>query len=185
MESSATTETEQRRLRSDTRGLPRTAEELVALFKRVVELPGIQKIEVTPAQVLVQRLVADGESVIPEPEEENESLDPAFILSLIEKNGGLVALEFDPARHPYISLLEATSKISAQKLRPTFIVVSPGGWLGAFLGLPEGEFEPDTCFGMKVIYTANEIFEEKLLVLGGPSNLLTDVSYGVVIDMGG
>lgn len=183
MESSATTENG-RRLRSDTRALPRTAEELVALFKRVIELPDLQKVEVTPTQVLVQRLVSDDESVIPEPEDARDEADPEFILKTIEKSGGLVELEFDPNRHPYISLLDATGKISAKKFRPSYVIAPAGGWLGAFLGLPEGA-EPETCFGMKVIYTGSDLFEDKLLVLGGPSNLLTDVAYGVVIDMGG
>jgi hypothetical protein len=183
MESSATTETE-RRLRSDTRTLPRSPEELVALFKRLIELPGIQKVEVTPQNITVQRLISDQEQVIPEVGEgEAAEVDPIFLPTAISKNEALVELSFDPERHPYHALLGATDMIHEKKLRPSFIVAPEGEWLGAYLGLPEGTV-PESCFGMRVIYTRDDAFEDKLLVLGGLSNLLTDVSIGVAINLG-
>lgn len=183
MESSATPESGSRRLRSDTRPLPRSADELVALFKRVIELPGIQKIEISQTQFVVARMVGDGELVVPDPGEQVE-VDAGFVLQRITEQDGLVELAFDPTRHPYLSLLEATAMVNGQRLRPTHLIAPEGEWLAAFLGLPE-DATPESCFGMKVLYTKSESFENKILVLGGPTNLLTDVSYGVAIDMGG
>lgn len=183
MESSVTTETE-RRLRSDVRALPRSPEELVGLFKRLIELPGIQKVEVTPQNITVQRLISDQEAVIPEAGEgEAAEVDVSFLLTSITKTEMLVELPFDPERHPYHALLGATAHIHEKKFRPSFLVAPEGEWLGAYLGLPEGTV-PESCFGMRVIYTRDDAFEDKLLVLGGPTNLLTDVSIGVAINLG-
>lgn len=183
MESSATTETE-RRLRSDVRTLPRSPEELVLLFKRLIELPGIQRVEVTPQNIIVQRLISDNEQVIPDAGEgESTEIDIGFLLTSISKNEALIELPFEPDRHPYHALLSATAHIHDKKLRPCFLIAPEGEWLGAYLGLPEGAV-PESCFGMRVVYTRDEAFEDKLLVLGGPSNLLTDVSIGVAINLG-
>lgn len=181
MESSVTSESS-RRLRSEARSLPRSADELVALFRRVIELPRLQVIEVTGDKFTVSRLVAEGEAVIPE-EHDVVEVDADFVIRKVQEASGLVELPFEPQRHPHMALLEATEMVVKQRLRPTFLIAPEGEWLSAFLGLPEGAI-PESCFGMRVIYTENELFENKVLVLGGTTNLLTDVSYGVVIDMG-
>ncbi len=183
MESSTTTESE-RRVRSASRMLPKSPEGLVNLFKKVVDLPGLHSVEITGTAFTVQRLVGDDEPVFPTEEATDDSaLDLSFILSNLQARDRLVELDFSPDRHPYLSLLEATAKITEQKVRPTHLVVAEGPWLGAFLGV-EGGKPLETCFGMKVIYTRSETFEDKILVLGGATNLLTDVIYGVAIDMG-
>lgn len=173
----------ERRIRSESRMLPKSLESLVNLFKQVVELPNLHSIEVTGTAFTVQRIVGDGEEVIPTVDADDSVLDPAFILSTLQARDRLVELDFDPQRHPYHALLLATHTISALHLRPTFLVVAEGPWLQAFLGLSSDE-ALDTCLGMKVIYTRSETFEDKILILGGATNLLTDATYGVAIDMG-
>jgi hypothetical protein len=182
MESSSEVAETERRLRTDQRVLPRTPEELVDLFKRTIDLPGLQKIEVTPTQFVVQRMVSDGEAVIPSGEE-SSAVDPTFLLTTLQKGNALHVLPFAPDRHPHMSLLEATDYVTGLRLRPTFLIAPEGEWLGAFLGLDE-KAVPSSCFGMKVIYTRDESFADKILVLGGPTTLLTDVACGVVIDIG-
>ena len=180
MESSAAAEA--RRLRMHVQPLPRTIEEIVALFKRVVELPHTHEIKLTPAEFSVQRMVADGESVVPSSEDEVAEIDPADLLTALEKSDALHQLKFDPERHPYQALEFATRMITSFRLRPSHIVAPSGEWLSAFLDLTDPR--PERVFGMQVVYTDKAIFEDKILVVGGPTTMLIDASVGVIINMG-
>lgn len=179
MESSAAQD-ESRRLRAHTQPLPRTLEEIVALFKRVIELPDTREIRITPTEFVVQRVVADGEPVIPS--NDVQQVDVPFILERLEGGGQLSSLPFDPERHPYLSLELATRTLSAYRVKPTFIVAADGETLSSFLALDD--VTPKTVFGMNVIYYENQMLEDKVLVLGGPTSLLTDVTHGIIIDIG-
>lgn len=179
MESAATDEA--RRLRTHTQPLPRTVEEIVALFKRVIELPDTYEIRITTAEFSVQRMVADGESVIPVLEAPQQ-VDAAFVLERVEASGNLSSLPFDPDRHPYLSLELATRMLGAYRVKPTFMVAQTGESLSSFLALEEAR--PSSVFGMPVVYSDTPSFEDKLVVLGGPTALLTDVTHAIIIDMG-
>lgn len=178
---SAVAPDEGRRLRTHAQPLPRTIEEIVALFKRVIELPDTQEIRITPAEFSVQRLVADGESVIPSVEVA-QHVDAAFVLERVEASGNLSSLSFDPQRHPYLSLELATRTLSAYRVKPTFLAAQRAEDLSAFLALEDPR--PQSVFGMPVIYSDTPSFEDKLVVMGGPTNLLADVTHAIIIDMG-
>lgn len=176
MESSAAQD-EGKRLRMHTQPLPRTLEEIVALFKRVVELPDTHEIRVTPSEFFVQRMVRDGEDIIPRLDVPQE-VDLPFILSRID----IKPLPFDPSRHPYLSLELATRMLTSLRVKPTFIAAQSGEMLSAFLALDD--MEPTTIFGMNVIYSDSELLEDKIVVFGGTSSLLTDLTHGIIIHMG-
>lgn len=179
MESAATEEA--KRLRTHTQPLPRTVEEIVALFKRVIELPDTYEIRVTTNEFSVQRMVADGEPVLPSVVDAQQ-VDVAFVLERVESAGNLSSLPFDPERHPYLSLELATRMLGAYRVKPTFLVAQTGDSLSSFLALEEGK--PQGVFGMPAIYSDTPAFEDKLVVLGGPTALLTDVTHAIIIDMG-
>lgn len=179
MESAATEEA--KRLRTHTQPLPRTVEEIVALFKRVIELPDTYEIRITTNEFSVQRMVADGEQVLSSVVDAQQ-VDPTFVLERVESSGNLSSLPFDPERHPYLSLELATRMLGAYRMKPTFLVAQTGDSLSSFLALDEGK--PQSIFGMPVIYSDTPVFEDKLVVLGGPTALLTDVTHAIIIDMG-
>lgn len=174
---SSTAPDEARQLRTHIQPLPRTVDEIVALFKRVVLLPDTQEVRVTPEEFSVRRVVAEGDDVIPKLEGPQQ-VDLEFVLKRVD----LSSLPFDPGRHPYMSLEKATRMLMAYRVKPTFVVAESGEMLSAFLALDDPR--PTNLFGMPVVYDNHEMFEDKVLILGGSTPLLTDVTHGIIIDMG-
>lgn len=94
----------------------------------------------------------------------------------------LVELEFQPDNHPYLQLYDATRRLVDRGLTVTAILAPDPDTLSAFLGLEEEE--PEAVFGIRVIYMHSEKYPDKLVVVGGPTSYLLDLSNGVVIDIG-
>lgn len=180
MESS--TPPEERQLRSETRPLPKTNENLLLLVRGLVDLPLVTNITLSPTGVSITRHVLPGEPVIPASLASDALPDVEFVMKLLGERNGLEQLPFNPSRHPFHALLEASRMISARYMRPTHIIAPDEEALGAFLGLPEGASVKEV-FGLSVIYTANASFAESLMMIGSTSALVTDAYMGVAIPL--
>jgi hypothetical protein len=179
MESSTTDD--DRALKSERLPVPRTAEGLVTLLKRLITLPNTQSILIEATEVTVERRVAEGEDVVPKPGEDMTP-DVLFLLTLLERKQGLLELPFQPDRHPYLALFEATQLIASRDFRPTHLVAPDASWLEAFLGLDEGR-APQTVYGMRVHYAGEANLEERILVVGGSSSFFSDSEIGIAIPL--
>jgi hypothetical protein len=165
--------------RTHTEPLPRSLEELVALFKKAIQLPHVEEVRVTSKTFELRRLVADREEVFPKDTEVLDEFDPEFVLSHIE----LDELPFDPERHPYHNAEIAMRMITSRGYQPRFLVAPEGPWVAAYFDLPE-EPPPTHVFGMKVIHDTSDAYHEKLVVIGCNGPYITDAVYGVIIDIG-
>jgi hypothetical protein len=165
--------------RTHTEPLPRSLEELVQLFKLGISLPDVEEIRVTASEFHIRRVVEDGQVVLPKESGLDEALDPDFVLGRIE----LEELPFVPEAHPYRNIEAAMRQVMVRGLRPGFLFAPEGPWLSAYLDLPE---TPPIAhvFGMRVVYSHLETYQEKFVVVGGPTQYLTDASFGAIIDMG-
>lgn len=163
--------------KTQTEPLPRSVEDLVAFFKSVIVLPCLEEIRVTPKSVSVRRLVEEGEPVLPRRSEERP--DPPFVLGRLE----LDHLPFDPEAHPLLSLLDAMGRVTDRNLRPSHLLAPEGPWVAAYVGLP-GDEPPSHLYGMEVLCSSADEFEEKMVVVGTSTGYLEDARFGVVIDMG-
>jgi hypothetical protein len=165
--------------RTHTEPLPRSIEELIRRFKQAISLSGVEEVKITPAEFSVRRLVEDGVDVLPKESGVEELPDPEFVLERLD----LEELPFDPGGLPTVQLVSATQRISSRRMNPVAIFAPEGPWISAFFGLPEDT--PLThLFGMRVIYSASETCQEKLVAVGSPTHYLTDATYGVIIDIG-
>jgi len=168
------------KLRVHNEPLPKGVERVVSLFKRVMQLSGIQKVEVTPEEFIVSRLMEDEDDspVLPKTETKID-VDLEFLMGKIR----LLTQEFKPDSHPYLNLGLATKTISNERLRVCGILAPAGDIFADYFGIEEHS-QPDTFLGMNVSYHENEKYPDKLLVLGGPTIYFNDATFGVIIDMG-
>lgn len=160
--------------------LPASVEKVVAMFKRVLQLPNVQEIRVTPNTFEVTRLLEPTEtSVMPEPES-IQDIDFDFLLSNLRV---LEEVSFSPDNHPYIDLVKATQKINSQKLVVSAMAAPTPEVLCAFFGLDD---DPTLThvLGIPVIFHRDSRYPMKLVILGGSTNYISDASTGVIIDMG-
>jgi len=166
-------------LRSHSEPLPRGNDQLVALFKRVVQLPDVMEIRVTPKEFMVLRNMKDDSPVVPKTETTVDA-DIEYVLAQTE----LSEPEFDPRRHPYVALADATAQLSKRRLQVCGIVAPEGSLLADYFGLPEDEV-PETFMGIRVIYhSLEEKYPDKIVVFGGPTVYFNDATHGIIIDTG-
>lgn len=166
-------------VRSKTLPLPRTKEQLLELLKRVLDLSELREITVTEQSVTVSRRVPGNAPVVP-PTDDDETVDGEFALHHLADN--LDEYPFAPEEHPLFILRDVMARITNRGLRPNWVLAPAGGWLEAYLGLPE---EPPAThvFGMRVVLLRDQKYG-KLVVVGSPTNYLSDASYGVIVEMG-
>lgn len=168
------------KLRTHSEPLPRSIDLIVALFKRVVQLPQVQEIRVTPEEFYVSRLMDnDEEPVVPKTETKIDA-DVEYVLAKTE----LYEAPFDPTKHPYIALAEATERLTRDRLRVCGIMAPKGSLFADYFGLDE-DVVPEAFMGIRVIYHGlEEKFPDKIVVFGGPTVYFNDATHGVIIDTG-
>lgn len=169
------------KLRTHSEPLPRSIDQIIALFKRVVQLPNVMEIRVTPEEFAVSREMDedDDQQVVPKTETKIDA-DVEYVLAKTE----LVESVFDPAQHPYVALAEATAKLTRDRLRVCGIMAPKGPLFADYFGLPEDEL-PEAFMGIRVIYhSLTDKFPDKIVVFGGPTIYFNDATHGVIIDTG-
>ncbi len=169
--------------RTHTEPFPRSVEELVALFKKVVTLPDVEEINVTSEGFRVRRLVGEDEDVIPRKGKLDEHLDPDFVLNQLALNDALVELPFVPDAHPYHNMEAAMQMLTDRDVRPAFFFAPEGPWVAAYFDLDKDP-PPTHVLGLRIVYSKSETYREKFVVVGSSSGYLSDSSFGVIIDMG-
>lgn len=168
-------------IKRHTEALPETRDQLLKRMALIFSLPNVQKVTVDNKEIEVLRQCRESEPVIPGSIPDSV-VDVADLLKRIEK----VDHPFDPEEHPYYVLEQAMRDITSRKLSVTHAVAPSGDWLAAWLGV-NFEIRPgDRVFGMTVAYTEAELMSGKVVLLGSsnPAAPLSDVSYGVIIEMG-
>lgn len=172
-------------IRTETRALPREADGVVAFFKRVIRLPRVTEIRVTPDEFAVSRDMEGAGAVIPEIGAELETQELEDLEFVLEKTSEqLEELAFDAERNPYFALLEATSLLSAARLTICGLLAPRGTLLADYFGLDENA-EPETLFGIRVLYhDLGERYPDKIVVFGGPTIYFNDATRGVILDTG-
>ncbi len=150
--------------------LPASREAIISTVKRMLDLSGVKKIEITSRRLAMTRAVRENEPIFPE---SDVPADPAFLLPRLD------LVEIASAGHPFLTLERATATLGARGLKVAAIFAPRGLLLGAFLGRDD---EPKTVFGYDVVYTESPTFENKLLVVGGATAWVSDASHAVVID---
>ena len=168
------------KLRTHRQALPRGVDALLRLFKRAIQLSAVEEIKVTPEVFSVTRVMdeADPGEVFPK-ESADDDADPLYLLSKVE----LENAPFDPEQHPFLALVAATRALGKTSSRVAAILAPDDGSFAAYFGL-EADERPELFLGMRVIYNQDEKYSDKLVVLGGPTAYLADVTNGVIIDMG-
>jgi len=153
----------------------------MAYLKKVLVLPSVQKVEVTPSQISVFREVREGEAVVPGGDVAEVEVDIGDLIRSIE----LVNHEFIPGEHPYISLERAARTLTEEDMFVTHILAPEGEWLSAWLSLDYVPPQEGRVLGMKVMYSTSDMLDGRVLLLGSPSSagLLVDTTNGIVIDM--
>lgn len=168
------------KLKTHSEPLPRGTDQLVALFKRVVLLPHVVEIKVTPTEFLVVRDMGEDEDAPVVPKAETQvAVDVDAMLANIY----LMELEFDPERHPYIALHNATALLSRDRRVVCGIMAPEGPLMADYFGLPENEM-PDTFMGIRVVYHDSEKYPDKIVVVGGPTVYFNDATQGIILDTG-
>jgi hypothetical protein len=171
------------KLRTHSETLPRGIDSVVSLFKRVMQLQNVMEIKVTPEEFIVIREMdeEDDGPVVPKAETSIDA-DAEHVLARLADN--LVEPTFDPNRHPYVALHEATDRLSRDRLRVCGIMAPKGPLFADYFGLPEDTM-PETFMGIRVIYHSLENkYPDKIVVFGGPTVYFNDASHGVIIDTG-
>jgi len=169
----------EKKLRTADLPTPRTAEGVIALVKRVIGLSSVMEIRITPSGVSVTRSMDSDDPVVPEPGEINDDVDFEFLLGRVE----LIEQRFDPESHPYLSLEAATRRLTGEGLRVAAILAPEPEILAAYLGYDEG-VEPRTVFGIRVVYSTESKYPDKIVVIGGPTLFLSDATHGIILDIG-
>lgn len=160
--------------------LPRTTDGIVTLFKRVIVLGYVQEVSVTPTGFSVTRMVNEGEAVIPE--SSDGPVDLKFTLESVERHAELDQLAFDPEKHPYLALEEATRKLSDRGLFVSHLAAHDPAEVSALFALSVEK--PTTLLGFPILYDHELVQSGTVVVFGGRSRLLSDVVAGIIIDMG-
>jgi len=170
------------KLRTHNEPLPRSIDQIIALFKRAVQLPHVMEIRVSPEEFHVVREMEDDEEPVLPKSETKIDADIEYVLSRTVEN--LFEPEFDPARHPYVALRDATEHLSKDRLRVCGIMVPRGPLFADYFGLDEDAM-PETIMGIRVIYhNLTDKYPDKIVVFGGPTVYFNDATHGVIIDTG-
>ncbi len=166
-------------IRSQTVKLPRTKEKTLDLLKDLLDLSAIQEISITSADITVSRQVAETQPVIPSRKVE-ETIDGEAVLHRISDD--VDSYPYHPDDHPLFVMRDVMDSISRRGLRPNWVLAPADGWLEAYFGLPD--VPPAThVFGMRVIHFKDRDYR-KLVVVGSPTDYISDALHGVIVDMG-
>lgn len=155
-----------------------TLDRLVSLVKRILYTPNVMQVLMTPQTVMVARMVAPTEEVLP-PEDEADVVPPleAFLAKPIE------ALESKPGATPIAKLQEACDLLLSKGCRPSFIVAPVDYELFVnFFKYPEG-FVPTHFMGIPVQFLLGSEYHAQLILFGGPTHLLDDIQAGISVSM--
>lgn len=156
--------------------LPASEEAIIARVRRSLSLTRVEEITITPDAFVVRRKVPRGMEVFPGVVD--VELDPEFLLGKIQLYE--VGLHNE---HPYIRLENAYRWISEEGMVPTSFVAPRGGYLSAMFGI-DSTLDSKAFFGLPVHYSSLDTFQEKILLLAGPTNYVVDISHGAIIDIG-
>lgn len=164
-------------VRAETVALPRTKELTLKLLGKLLDLSEIQEIVISPGDITVSRRVAENVPVVPSVADED--IDGDYVLHHLADD---LEEHVSTDEHPLLIIRDVMSRITLRGLRPNWILAPSGGWVEAFFGLPE---EPPAThvFGMRIIPLQDQEYR-KLVVVGSPTNYLSDAAFGVIVDMG-
>lgn len=161
--------------------LPSTFDGVISYLKKVLILPSVQKVEVTPSHITIFREVREGEVVVPSADVEEIEVAIGDLI----KNLSLANYKYTPGEHPYVCLERGVRILTNSDLFVTHILAPEGEWLSAWLDLDCVPEQGGRVFGMKVAYSPSDMLEGRVLLLGSPSSagLLVDATQGLIIDM--
>lgn len=164
-------------VRAQTVPLPRTKELTLKLLGKILDLSEIQEVVISPGDITVSRRVAENVPIVPSVDDED--VDGDYVLRHLADN--LEEHVYTDA-HPLFVIRDVMNRITLRGLRPNWVLVPAGGWAEAYFDLPE---EPPAThvFGMRIIPLRDQEYR-KLVVVGSPTNYLSDASFGVIVDMG-
>ena len=165
-------------LKTHVEALPPDQDALLALFKRAIQLTGVEEIRITPEDGFLMRRQCE-EDEKPWPTTDDVEVDADFVLARLE----LEEVPFHPDAHPLQTVAEAVRMVTTQGFIPSFFFAPEGGWVAAYMDLPATP-APTHVLGMRVATFHTDTYQEKFVVVGGPSNYLADACYGVIVDMG-
>jgi hypothetical protein len=162
--------------------LPRSLKNLQEGVYRLLELPKLAELRVTPGGIELTRSTDEPiPSGILQSFEGAEDQYPE--IELIIEAVALDVLAFDPSHHPLTVLLKLFEAVTSKDLRAVAWYAPADDSLDAYLGLPESTL-PQSLFGLPVRYVAPSMLENKLLLLASETAFAMDASYGIVADIG-
>jgi hypothetical protein len=171
------------KLRAHSQSLPKGKDNVIALVKRVLGLSGVQEIRIRPNEFFVERLMPDDDTpVLPKEVAVVPEIELDFLLAKIEANNELHSGEFSPETHPYVILERVTHELSGIRNLVVCGMIAPVDMVSAYFDLDNED--PPTVMGIKMLYTSEEKYADKLVVLGGPTVYIADATHGIIIDMG-
>lgn len=158
---------------------PRMLNSVLAVVRRALTQPKVQRIEISLKGIEVEREMEDpDEPVIPP----GGDVDGGYLIERIK----MLAHPYKPEEHAVYALYGATALVE-QADREVFAVMVPGWPLfAAWLGVDVGKVAPRTAFGLKMMYVPTSVTNDRIILLGAPptSLFLSDVDLGVAIDIG-
>lgn len=154
---------------------PQTRDELLEMLKLATSLARVSRIEITPKRLVVKRVVHEREEVFPDKSALTAEIEPGFLLPR------LVMTEIPARAHAFFTLQAAVDLITDNGLRVIGLWAPQGELVGAWLGLPNGSV-PRHVFGHAVTYMEGDVWAQKIVVIGGPTQWLSDATHAMVID---
>lgn len=167
-----------RQERKHTEKLPKSRDLILEFVKQYLSLPRVKEIHITPKEIVVSRLVAENEPVVP-PKTQESDVDLDFLIDRLD----LFSVETTAKDDAYKTLLGICQHLASLQLFPTHLISLPGSSIQRWLKLP---FPPQNVFGLQVLYTnTKHLTSAKTLVLGAPNKteFLADCTHGVVVDI--
>lgn len=155
-------------------------DDLVSLVKRSIQLSLVQEIKISSEGFYLSRMMEDEDEAVLPTAGADDGVDMDFVLSRID----LENAKFDPEANPYLVLVEATAKMTDDKLKVSALLVPKSDTFVDYFGLPEDEGIPAAFMGIRVVEHTSTQYDGKLVVIGGPTIYLTDATRGIIIDMG-
>lgn len=154
--------------------LPRGLNALFSALKKIIHLPNVAELRVTPGGISVTRAVAAGEEVLPDTLDDYTSLE-GLVMAVLEK---VTLTTIEPLEGGLLpTALEAFNLIGREGLVVTGVVAP---WDSGSLRDALGAKEPPThFFGAPVYYELDDSYHAQCIVLGGTSHLIDDYTRGV------
>lgn len=160
--------------------LPRTRHGILSFIDRAAFQKNVLEVALRPDGIYVTREVAnEDEEVVPAG---SNDIDIPFLLAHIE----MITVPFDPAAHAFYVLHQAVETVYSKGREPFALLVPGYAIFDAWLGIPSTKSKNRKFFGLSVISVPPLVTNNRVVVLGAPSNsiFLTHSDVGVAVDLG-